>query len=109
MSELNEFLVQLPDKPGAAEARQSNVQAHIDHLKSLVGNGTIVMSGPTLASHPKTATEELAVTGSSVLLRAKSEEEVRVLISNDIYAKVGVWDLEKVTITPIKCVVRKPL
>ncbi|KAI1644287.1 hypothetical protein F4815DRAFT_453057 [Daldinia loculata] len=109
MSELNDFLVLLQDKPGMLQTRLNNVQAHIAHLKSLVESGTVVMSGPTLSSHPKTAGEELAVTGSSVLVRANSEEEVRAFINDDVYAKIGVWDLEKITIVPMKCVVRKPL
>ncbi|KAI1653212.1 hypothetical protein F4813DRAFT_276330 [Daldinia decipiens] len=109
MSGLNDFLVILQDKPGMLQTRLSNVQAHIDHLKGLVESGTVVMSGPTLSSHPKTAGEDLAVNGSSVLVRANSEEEVRAFINDDVYAKVGVWDLEKTTIIPIKCMVRKPL
>ncbi|KAI0845067.1 hypothetical protein F5Y00DRAFT_265918 [Daldinia vernicosa] len=109
MSELNEFLVLLHDKPGMLQTRSNNVQAHIAHLKSLVESGTVVMSGPTLSAHPKTAGEDLAINGSSVVVRANSEEEVRALINDDVYAKIGVWDLEKTTIIPIKCVVRKPL
>ncbi|KAI1465196.1 uncharacterized protein F4812DRAFT_462040 [Daldinia caldariorum] len=109
MSGLNDFLVLIPDNPGTAEMRLSNVQAHIAHLKSLVDTGVVVMSGPTLSSHPAAEEEPLAVNGSSVLVRARTESEVRGYIRDDIYAQNGVWDLEKVTITPIKCVVRKPL
>ncbi|KAI0114746.1 hypothetical protein F4814DRAFT_416956 [Daldinia grandis] len=109
MSELNDFLVLLQDKPGMLQTRLNNVQAHIAHLKSLIESGTVVMSGPTLSSHSKTSSEDLPVNGSSVLVRANSEEEVRALISDDIYAKIGVWDLERISITPMKCVVRKPL
>ncbi|KAI1804321.1 hypothetical protein F4811DRAFT_285399 [Daldinia bambusicola] len=109
MSGLNDFLVQIPDNPDMTEMRLSNVQAHIAHLKSLIDAGIVVMSGPTLSSHPATEEEPLAVNGSSVLVRAHTESEVRGYIHDDIYAQNGVWNLEKVTITPMKCVVRKPL
>ncbi|KAI1410608.1 hypothetical protein F5Y13DRAFT_167522 [Hypoxylon sp. FL1857] len=109
MSQLNDFLVQIPDKPDVLATRVSNVQAHMAGLKGLVESGTIVMSGPTLVTHPKTANEGLAINGSAWLVRANSEEEVRAIVANDIYAKLGVWDLDKVTVTPFKCAMRKPL
>ena len=109
MSELYDFLVMIPDVPGKQEERQSGEKAHIAHLKDLVQNGVVVMSGPTLRQHPSDKQEPLEINGSSVLVRASSEEEVRVHISEDIYAQSGVWDIGRLTITPIKCVVRKPL
>ncbi|KAI0382680.1 hypothetical protein F5Y04DRAFT_279456 [Hypomontagnella monticulosa] len=108
MSQLNDFLVQITDKPGMLSTRVSNVQAHMARLKGLVESDTIVMSGPTLTAHPK-AGEGLAINGSAWLVRANSEEEVRAIVADDIYAKLGVWDLDNVTITPMKCAVRKPL
>ncbi|OTB07895.1 hypothetical protein M426DRAFT_8111 [Hypoxylon sp. CI-4A] len=109
MSQLNDYLVQIPDKPNVLATRMSNVQAHMVRLKPLVESGVIVMSGPTLATHPKTADEGLAINGSAWLVRANSEQEVRTLVADDIYAKLGVWDLDNVTVTPFKCVLRKPL
>ncbi|OTB20772.1 hypothetical protein K445DRAFT_7539 [Daldinia sp. EC12] len=109
MSEMYDFLVMIPDYPGMEEERQSGEKAHIAHLKDLVQSGVVVMSGPTLRQHPSDELEPLDINGSSVLVRASSEEEVRAHINEDIYAKMGVWDIERLTVTPIKCVVRKPL
>ncbi|XXH04512.1 hypothetical protein Hte_010928 [Hypoxylon texense] len=109
MSQLNDFLVNIPDKPGVIATRVGNVGTHMARLKGLVETGTIVMSGPTLAAHPKSADEGLAINGSAWLVRAGSEEEVRAVVADDVYAKLGVWDLDNVTVTPFKCAVRKPL
>ncbi|KAI2615224.1 hypothetical protein GGR54DRAFT_302848 [Hypoxylon sp. NC1633] len=109
MSQANDFLVQIPDKPDVLATRTGNVAGHMARLKGLIESGTIVMSGPTLAAHPKTADEGLPINGSAWLVRAASEEQVRALVADDIYAKLGVWDLDNVTVTPMKCVVRKPL
>ncbi|KAI0840340.1 hypothetical protein F5Y06DRAFT_237843 [Hypoxylon sp. FL0890] len=109
MSQLNDFLVNIPDKPNVLATRISNVEAHIAGTKGLVESGTIVMAGPTLVAHPKTASEHPVINGSAWLVRANSEEDVRAIIANDIYAKLGVWDLDNVTVTPFRCAVRKPL
>ncbi|KAI1143694.1 hypothetical protein F5Y05DRAFT_362151 [Hypoxylon sp. FL0543] len=109
MSQLNDFLVQIPDKPDMLATRISNVEAHKAGSKGLVESGTIVMAGPTLEAHPKTAGEGIVINGSAWLVRANSEADVRAIVANDIYAKLGVWDLDNVTVTPFRCVVRKPL
>ncbi|KAI1402906.1 hypothetical protein F4819DRAFT_485212 [Hypoxylon fuscum] len=109
MSQINDFLVQIPDKPDMLATRMSNVAAHMARNKGLIESGTIVMAGPTLAAHRKSADEGLAITGSAQLIRAGSVEEVRAIIADDVYAKLGVWDLENTTITPYLCAVRKPL
>ncbi|KAI1378444.1 hypothetical protein F4677DRAFT_413307 [Hypoxylon crocopeplum] len=109
MSQLNDFLVQIPDKPDVMATRTSNVATHMARLKGLIESGTIVMSGPTLVAHPKSADEGMAINGSAWLVKAGTEQEVCDLVAGDVYAKLGVWDLENVTVTPFKCVVRKPL
>ncbi len=51
-------------------------------------------------SHPDK--DELpAFKGSAVVYTGESIEEVRAIIHSDIYAKSGVWDLEKAQIIPV--------
>ncbi|KAI1085464.1 hypothetical protein F5B20DRAFT_5030 [Whalleya microplaca] len=109
MSQLNDFLVQIPDKPNALPSRMSNLAAHLSHNKIDIEAGRLVMAGPTLAQHPKTADEALPITGSAMLVKAGSESEVRQIIAANPYGKLGVWDLEKATVVPFRCVVRTPL
>jgi uncharacterized protein YciI len=106
---LHDWLVQLPDKSGVLPTRMQHLAAHMQHNKPNVEAGTIVMSGPTLSSHPKSAGEGLAMTGSVMLWRAASEEEVWRSLKEDPYAREGVWDLDKATVTPYYCGVRKAL
>ncbi|KAI0010262.1 hypothetical protein F4779DRAFT_616838 [Xylariaceae sp. FL0662B] len=109
MSQLNDFLVQIPDRPNALSARMSNVAAHLSHNKVDIEAGRLVMAGPTLAHHPQTAEEAPPVTGSALLVRAGSESEVRRIIAENPYGKLGVWDLDKATVVPFRCMVRTPL
>ena len=67
------------------------------------------MSGPTLAAHSKSSDEMPTITGSMLLLRADSEEDVMQMVRENPYSKVGVWDLDKVVVTPFKCAVRTAL
>ena len=39
--------------------------------------------------------------GSMMVLRAATEAEVRELLSNDVYSKGDVWDLENMQIIPV--------
>lgn len=45
--------------------------------------------------------QSLKICGSAMLVQADSREEVLQVIQQDIYAKNGVWDLEKVQIYPV--------
>ena len=39
--------------------------------------------------------------GSALIVVAENEAEVRELISQDIYTRSGVWDVEKAQIIPV--------
>lgn len=45
--------------------------------------------------------ETPAFKGSMAIYQAESIEEVRNLLSQDVYAKEGVWDLDATTIVPV--------
>lgn len=84
----------------------SNLPAHLSYNKPLIVAGQMVLSGPTLSSQPKSADEVPDMNGSVMLLKASGEEEVWEMIRENPYAKVGVWDLDRVQITPMRCAVR---
>ncbi|KAK1768292.1 hypothetical protein QBC33DRAFT_536726 [Phialemonium atrogriseum] len=109
-SQLYDWLVQLPDKPDVLTTRLAHVGEHLSHTRPYVDAGTIVVGGMTLSSQPKTpAAGPLPVTGSAMMFRTATEEEVWKILREDPFAKAGVWDLERATITPYKCAVRRPL
>jgi uncharacterized protein YciI len=109
MAQLYDWLVETPANAEDLESRINTRPAHLEHNKPLIEAGTLVWGGPSLAAHPKAAGEDLAIVGSVMCIRAGSEEEVREMIRNDPYAKVGFWYPEKAVITPMRCVIRKPL
>ena len=67
-----------------------------------------MFGGATLAKQPADG-EAPDMTGSCMLIKANSEEDVKALISADEYAKAGTWDIAKAQITAFKCAVRTAL
>lgn len=53
-----------------------------------------------LASHPAEG-EVPSFKGSMLLAVAENEAAVRAILENDIYARSGVWDMEKAQVIPV--------
>jgi uncharacterized protein len=100
-----EYLVSIPDVPGTLEKRMSVRPQHLAALKPLVESGQVVFGGATMAKQPADG-EAPELTGSAMLIKANSEQEVRDLIEKDEYAKAGTWDVPKMQITAFRCAVR---
>lgn len=73
---------------------------HLANVKPLVDSGRIVVGGAMLESHPAEG-EDPKFKGSMLVALAESAAEVRELLSRDIYATEGVWDLENAQIIPV--------
>ncbi|KAF7585921.1 hypothetical protein BBP40_009867 [Aspergillus hancockii] len=111
MSSNKEFVCIIPDKPDSLQKRLEVRNQHLENVKPLVNNGTIVVGGGMLDSHPAPG-ETPPFKGSAMIVVAEEEAQVRELIRNDIYATSGVWDVEGMQIIPFLCAVRvgdKPL
>ncbi|KAL4809801.1 hypothetical protein BDV18DRAFT_156184 [Aspergillus unguis] len=106
MSEIYDWLVQIPISKEKLQAWSDARDAHIAHLKTYVANGTIVFGGPTLAQHPKTPTDRIEATGSVFMLRAQTEQEVWKIVEENPFVAAGVWDLKQVVVSPFSCGVR---
>ncbi|KIW83628.1 hypothetical protein Z517_02874 [Fonsecaea pedrosoi CBS 271.37] len=90
-----DWLVLIPDNEGALEKRLKARPEHMDGLKPRVDSGAWVLGGATLSTPPRDG-EDKKYTGSCIVARASSREEVLEEIRRDVYAKEGVWNLEKV-------------
>ncbi|KAE8156084.1 hypothetical protein BDV40DRAFT_293810 [Aspergillus tamarii] len=106
MSELYDWLVQIPVKASDMQAWTNARDAHLSHLKPYITDGTIVFAGPTLAAHPKGPEDKLEITSSVMMFRARTEEAVRAIISKNAFVEVGVWDMDRAVVAPFKCGVR---
>ncbi|KAI0530441.1 hypothetical protein GGR58DRAFT_524477 [Xylaria digitata] len=104
----NDFLVHLPDKPGVLKTRMEHIGAHLTHNKSLLEAGSLILSGPTLTGHPEDPKQGLPITGSVLIFRTGTAEDVWQILAADPLAKAGVWDMEKATVTPYRCGLWKP-
>lgn len=65
-------------------------------MKPHLEAGTFLFGGAMLDDVPHEG-EQLKMRGSVMLAFAESKEEVLGLLRNDVYAKSGVWDMERVS------------
>jgi uncharacterized protein YciI len=103
-----EWLVQIPDHPNALEKRLAVRADHLNGLKPKIDAGIVVFGGATLSKQPSEG-EGPDMTGSVMLIKANTEEEVREFLENDPYTKGGAWNPKEAKIWPFKCAVRSAL
>ncbi|KAJ5112715.1 hypothetical protein N7532_000760 [Penicillium argentinense] len=103
-----EFLCIMPDRPNVLELRKKVKGDHYEGIQPLIAEGKLVDGGAIFEEHPQEG-KDARFLGSMVVYTGATAEEVREIINNDIYAKSGVWDLEKVQIFPYVPAVRQPL
>lgn len=105
-----DWYVRLPDKPDALQARRDNRPAHLDNITRQIKAGQITMRGDILLDTLAGAGDEHDnVIGSVHAVKASNEEEVWQLVKADPYAKLGVWDLNRATVSSMKVGIMKPL
>jgi uncharacterized protein len=103
-----EWLVHIPDHPNALEKRLAVRPKHLADLKPKIDAGIVVFGGATLSRQPSEG-ETPDMTGSFMLIKANTEEEVREFIANDQYTKGGAWNPKEAKIWPFRCAVRSAL
>lgn len=103
-----EYFVQIPDHPNALDKRLAARPTHLANLKPHIDSGKVVFGGATLSRQPNDG-EAPDMTGSAMLIKADSVEEVKQFLENDAYTKGGAWDPSKAVITPFRCAVRTAL
>ena len=100
-----EFLVQVPDFPNSLDKRLAARPTHLKNLKPHIDSGKVVFGGATLSGQPKEG-EAPDMTGSVMLIKADSQDELVKFLENDEYVKGGAWDIKNAKITPFRCAVR---
>ncbi|KAE8349476.1 hypothetical protein BDV28DRAFT_160453 [Aspergillus coremiiformis] len=105
MSTKKEFICLIPDKPGTLQKRLEVRNQHLEGVKPLTENGSMVLAGGMLNSHPAFG-ETPSFRGSALIVVAEDEGCVRDILREDVYTRTGVWDVENVQIIPFMCAVR---
>ncbi|KAL4898351.1 hypothetical protein BDV59DRAFT_3275 [Aspergillus ambiguus] len=103
-----EFLCILPDKPDAVNLRLQVRPTHLEAVKPLVASGRVVAGGAMVDKHPARA-EKVPFRGSMMIYTGETAEDVWKVLTKDIYATSGVWDLEKAQVIPFISAIREPL
>ncbi|KAI1269998.1 hypothetical protein F5Y18DRAFT_421477 [Xylariaceae sp. FL1019] len=104
-----EWLVVVPDKPRVHEKRLEVRSKHLAGTASHVESGKFKTGGALLNEKPDSDdATKFSFYGSTLTLVASSREEVIELLSRDIYATSGVWDMDKVQVWALKAAFRNP-
>ena len=78
------FVIFCIDRPGAAQARRDNIQAHIAYVGA--SGVPVVMSGPLVAD------DGAAPVGSLLVIEAQDRAAAEAFHHNDPLYKAGIWE-----------------
>jgi uncharacterized protein YciI len=92
-----QFMIYCQDKPGHAEVRTANRNAHLVYLEAFAKN--IVIAGPLLTEDGAT------MIGSLLLMEFANRTEAEAFCAGDPYRKAGLF--QSVAITPWRKVLPK--
>ncbi|KAK4249091.1 hypothetical protein C7999DRAFT_13044 [Corynascus novoguineensis] len=102
-----EWLVVVPDFPGAREKRLEVRPQHFAGLGPFKDSGLFQMGGAVLNDVPTSEdVKDFDFAGSTIVIQASSREEIKEILRKDIYAKEGVWDIENAQMWPFLCAFR---
>ncbi|TFY73630.1 hypothetical protein EWM64_g10382 [Hericium alpestre] len=98
------FAAWAPDytDPDALRRRFAVRAQHLEGLKALFENGTLVHGGAMVDSDslsPSVTAKKIE--GSMGIFKASRAEEVRKIMESDIYWIANVWDKEKLEVKPL--------
>lgn len=94
------FVCIIPDKPGTIEKRLEVRGEHIANAKILSSQGKLISGGGYADKHNEEG-EPFEFKGSIITYKVPSRKELDEILTNDIYNRAGVWDLEKITVYPV--------
>ncbi|KAJ8076964.1 hypothetical protein AAF712_000535 [Marasmius tenuissimus] len=97
---LKKFVVYAPDKEGTHEMRYQVRQEHLDKVAPLIKSGVIKVGGMMVDPQCDVEAAQKQAVGSLIIYEAESFEKVKEMVESDVYYKSGVWDREKLVITP---------
>ena len=103
-----DWLVVVPDFPGAQEQRLKVRPEHFAALPKTVESGMVKMGGAVFNEPPKgDDSSKWDFAGSTLVVVAETREEVIEFLKKDVYVSKGVWDIANVQIWPLKAAVWK--
>ncbi|AEO63604.1 2dfd283c-f207-4328-bbd7-303f58aaccb9 [Thermothielavioides terrestris] len=102
-----EWLVVIPDFPGAQQKRLDVRPEHFANLRPFRESGVYQMGGAILNEVPTSADPStFSFAGSTIVMLASSREEIKEVLRQDVYGKSGVWDVENAQMWPLLCAFR---
>ncbi|KAH3680756.1 hypothetical protein WICPIJ_008117 [Wickerhamomyces pijperi] len=94
-----EWFAYIPERPNTD--RSAFRAKHLENIHQAILNGKKITHGGALFTEVPIPGEPLpAFAGSVVQMEAESKEEVLKFLEQDVYNKMGVWDLKRAVILP---------
>jgi uncharacterized protein YciI len=99
---LHTFFVYAPDKleEGTFEKRLAVREQHLTVARQNISE-KVIRFGGALMTPESLQSEQKKLIGSTMVFSAPNIDVVRKLIESDIYYTTGVWDPERIVITPM--------
>jgi uncharacterized protein YciI len=102
-----EWLVVIPDFPGAQAKRLEVRPQHFAGLGPAKESGLFQMGGAVLNDVPTSDDPStFSFAGSTIVIQASSREEIKEVLRKDVYTSSGVWDVENAQMWPLLCAFR---
>ncbi|KAG7289772.1 hypothetical protein NEMBOFW57_006148 [Staphylotrichum longicolle] len=104
-----EWLVVVPDFPGAHQKRLEVRPQHFANLSAFKDSGLYQTGGAILNDVPTSDDPStFSFAGSTLVVQATTRDEVMDILRKDVYVAAGVWDVENAQIWPFLCAFRHP-
>lgn len=103
-----EWFAWIPCPPGLDEKRFMIREEHIKSAMALKNKKVLCWGGGVLEKQTEPG-DTSGMTITLMTIYADTEDEARKIISEDVYAKNGIWDLENTKMYAWRTTIREPL
>ena len=100
-----EWFLQVPINPGTLEKRLALRKQHIEDALPKVEQGIITLAAAILSKPTEDGDNKDMVKAIATVV-AKTEEEARNILADDVYTKEGIWDADKIEVYPLRTGIR---
>ncbi|PHH67762.1 hypothetical protein CDD82_1151 [Ophiocordyceps australis] len=103
-----EWLVVIPDHAGVLARRIAIRPQHSPNFVNLHQEGYVSWAGPLFTKHIE-ASKTRPFKGSAMVLNDRDKNGILKRLSEDVYVKENIWDLDNALIAPFRTLRRRAL
>lgn len=100
-----EWFLEVPINPGTLEKRLALRGQHIADAMPKVEAGIITLAASILSKPTEDGDNKDMIKAIATVV-AKTEEEARNILVDDVYTREGIWDSDKIQVYPLRTGIR---